>query len=383
MTSLLTATNNKFFKKILVYHNIQYFAVNGLYKFENFNSHNNMIAINEVFSKFPNFQPIDRTRLVKSPINYNISRPWVIPTQQLTLDQALKERVSKLSNIQQPINLFWSGGIDSTTLVTAFLKHAPDKKQLRILYSPFSTYEHPDYLEFLKKFPDIELVDTSGTVYLNSQFDGIFVTGDGGDELMGSLDDSFFTAYGYEALFKSWQDFFYKSNPNLDFIEFCENHFAQSGRCIDTVLEARWWFYATCKNSSILRELKMPYFLDYDNFNLEILHGFFDCDEFEKYIYWNLDKIITSSKYSSWKQILKDYCCEFDGFKDWAINKEKINSRQIGLYTEKKLILNNLRWIMILANGTRITTTNLPLLSENEYRKSYGHQLDYLFNEAN
>jgi len=383
MAPLLVSTNNAFFQRILTYHNIQYHTANRLYKFKNFDSYNNMIAINEVFSKAPEFHPVDRTGLVVSPLNYDIRRPWTIPDQQLTLDQALSRRVENLTDTQQPVNLFWSGGVDSTTMVTAFLKHAPDKKQLRILYSPYSTYEHPDYLKFLKQFPEVELIDTSGTFYLDSQFDGIFITGEGGDELMGSLDESFFTTHGYELLFKSWKDFFYQSNSDPNFMEFCEKHFAQSGRPVDTVLEARWWFYTTCKNSSILRETKLPYFLDYNNFNLERLHGFFDCNEFEKYIYWNTDKIITSSKYSSWKQIFKDYCCEFDGFRDWADNKEKTGSAQLGYYTYKKIILKNLRWIMLLSDGTRVATPNLPLFNENEYRKIYGHQFDYLFNESN
>lgn len=383
MNPLLVSTNPGFFKKILAWHNIQYQPTGNLFKFKNFNSYNNMIAINEIFSSSPTHQPIDRTGLVHSPINYYLDRPWIIPTHQLTLDQALHERVNNLLKTKHTVNLCWSGGIDSTTMVTAFLKHAPDKKQLRILYSPHSTYEHPGYLAFLKTFSDIELVDTSGTIYLNSKFDGIFVTGDGGDELMGSLDSSFFEKYGYDSLFKPWLDFFHQTHADSDFIEFCERHFAQAGRPITTVLEARWWFYTTCKNTSVLYDSRLPYFLDYDSFNIKGLHGFFDCNEFENFIYWNTDKIINSSEHCTWKQIFKDYCCEFDGFADWATTKAKFNSIQLSGYTLKKILLNDQRWIMILEDGTRIATPNLPFLTEKDYRNTYGHQLDYLFNEPN
>ena len=384
MKPLLVTSKSKLFNKILSWHGMKYYNTgHELVKFKNFDSYNAMIGINEIFSSSPKGTPIDRTELVQSPINYYVRRPWAIPTQQLTLDQAFQERVSNISKMQQPINLFWSGGIDSTAMVTAFLKHSDNKKQLRILYSPYSTYEHPEYMKFLKTFSDIEIVDTSGTTYLNSQFDGIFITGEGGDELMGSLDESFLTKYGYESLFKSWKDFFYTLNPDLNFIEFCEQHFAQSGRPIDTVLEARWWFYATCKNTSLLHDQKLPYFLDYDNFNIEKLYGFFDCEEFEKFIYWNTDKIIDSSDYCTWKQIFKDYCCSFDGFENWAKTKCKLGSSQLPAYIEKKVIVKNLRWIMLLSDGTRITTPSLPFLTEKEYRNTYGHQLDYLFNNAN
>ena len=383
MKSSLVSSHPWFFKKILTWHNIQYHPTGNLFKFKNFDSYNNMIAINEIFSSAPANQPIDRTTLVHAPINYYLRRSWIIPTQQLTLDQALHNRVTNLSAAQQPINLCWSGGIDSTTMVTAFLKHAKDKNQLRILYSPHSTYEHPEYLAFLKKIPDIELVDISGTIYLNSKFDGIFVTGDGGDELMGSLDPSFFEKHGYDSLGKPWQNLFYQTNNNSDFMEFCERHFAQAGRPINTLLEARWWFYATCKNTSVLYDGRLPYFLDYNNFNINKLHGFFDCEEFEQFIYWNTDKIITSSAYCTWKQIFKDYCYEFDGFAEWAKNKSKFSGTQLSRYTSKKLLLKDRRWIMILADGTRIATANLPFLTEKDYRTTYGHQLDYLFNDPN
>jgi hypothetical protein len=53
------------------------------------------------------------------------------------------------------------------------------------------------------------------------------------------------------------------------------------------------------------------------------------------------------------------------------------------IYILKKIILMNLRWIMILADGTKVTAPNLPFFNETEYRKIYGQQFDYLFNDSN
>ena len=239
---------------ILGWKGMEFDRVGELFRHKDQTSHNLIIDINRIFSTKPKFEPIDRTLQTVSPYRICVSRPWKIPQHKLTLDNALEQRVKKLSLSNQKINVFWSGGIDSTATVTAFLKHLANLSQLRILYSPYSTYEHPGYVDFLKNFPQAEMVDISGEIYLNDQFDGMFITGDGGDELNASLDESYFEHYGFNHLHSGWKDFFYKQTKKLNFVdnlvEKCEQHFLAAGRPIETILEARWWFYATCKNRS-------------------------------------------------------------------------------------------------------------------------------------
>ena len=52
---------------------------------------------------------------------------------------------------QKKINLCWSGGIDSTCMLTAFLKNTLHIDQLRVLYTPFSVYENRDFFNYLNK----------------------------------------------------------------------------------------------------------------------------------------------------------------------------------------------------------------------------------------
>ena len=352
-----------------------------LSKFEGFAEFNFLVDINSIFSNLPKDMPRDRTQTVRSPVNLQINRPWVAPTEHMSLNESLSRRVASLTMQNQKINIFWSGGVDSTTMLTAFLKHSTDLQQLRILYSPYSTYEHPEYLKFLSKF-NIELVDISGEIYLNHQFDGVFLTGEGGDELHASLDQSFITKYGVSALYRPWREFFRENGADSKLIEFCEKYFAISNRPIDTVLEARWWFYASCKNYDNITK-KLLLFTNYTNFNINIAQGFFDCAEYECFIYWNLDKIITTDFYSGWRKILKQYCFEFDSLEDWYINKEKTDSKQLNLYANKNSLLKNIRPIFILEDNSIIQTPNLPLLSRLEFERQYGTTLDYLFNEPN
>lgn len=339
--------------------------------------YNNIVKINSVFSSFPRFLPVDRTLLTKSPFRMAIPRPWQTPTAQLTLSDAMAARVANIIAQSTRINLMWSGGIDSTAMISAFLQHCNDLSQLRILYSPWSTYEHPDYFKFLKTFSNLELVDISGERYLNWDFDGIVVTGDGGDELMASLDQSFLETHSWDILHTHWQDFFYKMYPDDNFIDFCHRHFLQAGRDINSVLEARWWFYTSCKSRSILNT-KYTLLFDQAKFNINSLLGFYDSNEFESYIFWNIEDCISTKEYASWKQVLKDYSLKFDGLKDWAINKTKAHSIQPSLYSRKKILLKQQSWLALLDDGSRISTPSLPLLTRTEYNKI---NLKWIFND--
>jgi hypothetical protein len=379
----LIQISSHYFKKLTAWQGFQTEPTcgNQFFKIQGYHSYNNLLSINEIFSTAPRPMPVDRTLAINVPLKYKVRRPWKAPGAEISLSQALTQRVNSLI-AQWPgqrINVFWSGGIDSTVAVDAFLSNMSDLSQLRILYTPYSYYEHPEFLTFLKKFPQVELVDISGTVYLDTQFDGIFITGDSGDEMHASLDDSFFEQYGYDSLGAPWQDFFKKQNSDPAFLEFCEQYFSRSGLPIHTVLEARWWFYINSKLNCVLFN-KLPFWLDYPGFNFDRVQGFFDCKEYENHIAYNISSVIANENYNTWKQQLKDYCYKFDGCEQWHQVKSKVNSSQLSLYINKKTILKQLNWIGILEDGTRIHTPNLPWLSKKEFDCKYGTTLDYLWN---
>jgi len=380
-TPKIKSSNPRYFQKLLKYKNLDSEKIFNIFKVNGFSQYNFLIDINSIFSTAPNYLPIDRTGVINHPIKWSISNSWNPPTVSITLDNAMQQRVNQLSALNKKINVMWSGGIDSTAIVTAFLKFLDDRSQLRIIYSPWSRYEHPEYFSFLKKFSNVELIDQSGTYYLDLPLDGIFISGTGGDEIHASIDESFFSEYGLPGLQQSWKDLFYKKNKNDRFIDFCSWYFSQSGFDVQTVLEARWWFYAACKIDSMLRQSTIPFLISNKTISMSVsdVHGFFNCPEYEQFIYWNIPLII-SKDYKSWKQFLKDFCYEFDGLSDWHQNKTKFHSVQIGNYTDKKIILNDKRYILILEDNNLIQTPNLPFLSYEEFNNKYGTSLDYLFN---
>lgn len=356
--------NPRYSRRLLTFNGFKIMeSIGSLLKINGFNDYNQLLEINRLFSSNPRYDPVDRTGRINGPVRWSPVRPWRVPTVELNLETALQKRVENICAPGDRINLFWSGGIDSTAILVSFLQYADDLKKCRVIYSPWSTYEHPDFFKMLQGITDIELVDISGDRYFSLDLDGIFISGNSGDEMNGSLDESFFINHGYDFLFTPWRDFFSKGH-NDKFIEFCEKYFAASGRDIDTILEARWWFYSSSKLTSILNFSDLTFLTSGPTrFDPNRLIGFFDCDEYEQFIYFNLDKIVESDNYTSWRQFLKNYCCRYDGFEDWRINKAKFGSGQVNIYGDKKAILNDVRNLMILEDGKLVSTPNLPLFS--------------------
>ena len=247
MKPLLSAINTEYFHRILDWQNKPYTIAGKLAKVDGFDSYNKLIDINSVFSSSPFGEPVDRTGSIAGPFKFAIQRPWQLPVQNISLEQVIEQRVRYYLGLNHPLNLCWSGGIDSTAMVAGFLQHTPNIDQLRIIYTPYSVYEHRAFFEYIKQqYPTLEMLDISGDVYIDTDFDGVMINGHGGDEFTASLDDSFFNKHGPDVLQQSWKKFFCEQNSKTD-IDFCQTFFSLAGRPIDTVLEARWWFYSITK----------------------------------------------------------------------------------------------------------------------------------------
>jgi hypothetical protein len=374
MKPLLLSVDSVYYQKFLKWYDIDFTQVGNLYKIPGFVDHNRLIDLNAVWSTHPRGEPVDRTQTIAAPSNYQVIRPWRKPISCYSLEQVFEHRVKYYCNQHNKINLFWSGGIDSTSMVVGFLNHCNHLDQIRVIYSPFSVYENRPFMDFLRKnFPTLEMLDISGDVYLTTQLDGVVVTGHGADEFTGSLDESFVDKVGIDGLSQPWRDYI---TPDL--VDFCEQYFALAGRPIETVLEARWWYYAITKSQVF--PVTVNSFMN--NTTDATDSGFFNCNEFEDYMYFNTDKLIGDT-YTTYKQFLKQYIYMFDGNQDFLHNGRKVNSIQMPLYQIKMMALQNQYWIFKLSDNTIVRTKNLPFLSQLEFRNEHGQNFDYLFNFIN
>ncbi len=370
MKPLLSLINPEYFYRILDWQRKPYQLVGSLAKVEGFDHYNNLIDLNSLFSTFPAGDPVDRTCTVTGPFNFAVQRIWQPPQAKQDFEEVIAQRVNNYINTGENLNLCWSGGIDSTCLVAGFLKHTTHLDQLRVLYSPFSVYENREFFEYLQQnYPTLEMLDISGDVYLETTFDGIMINGHGGDEFTASLDESFFDVVGYQGLLKPWRSLI--TEPSLQ--EFCTEFFALAQRPIDTVLEARWWFYAATK-SQIFAPRDSVFATSAST------SAFFNFQGFEDYMWHNIDRIIVNENYYSYKQFIKQYIHEFCPNDTYLELARKVSSPQFTWYTRKKVELLGQQWIAYLDNGSAVRTPNLPFFSELEFKKTYGDSLEYLFN---
>ena len=369
MRPLLSLINPKYFYRILDWQRKPYELVGSLARVQGFDHYNNLIDLNSIFSTFPTGDPVDRTETVTGPFAFAVQRPWQAPQVKQTFDEVMAQRINNYICTGEKLNLCWSGGIDSTCLVAGFLKHTTHLDQLRVLYSPFSVYENREFFEYLKtNYPTLDMLDISGDVYLETTFDGIMINGHGGDEFTASLDESFFDTVGYQGLHKPWRSLI--TDPVLQ--EFCTEYFALSQRPIDTVLEARWWFYASAKTQVFPPR-------DSVFTTTASTSAFFDFQGFEDYMWHNIDQVIDHDDYASYKQFMKQYIHRFYPNDTHLKLARKVNSLQFVLYTRKKTELSGQQWIAYLSDGTVVRTPNLPLFSEREFKNTYGDSLEYLF----
>lgn len=381
-TPLALSVNSQYFRNLLDWRNTSYQRVGDLVQVNGFDQYNQLININKIFSSRPSGDPVDRTGSISGPLKFKILRPWTYPTLQKTIEEVFENRVKYYVKQNSRLDLLWSGGTDSTSMVVAFLKHAPDLSQLRLVYSPHSLYENRNFFEFItKKFPKLETIDISGEIYLHRLFNNTLITGHGGDEFTASLDQSFFDEVSSNGLLQNWKDLFWSKTQDQSLIDFCEEYFSKSGRPIDSVLEARWWFYAATK-SQVYGPRDISFLFNQRIESTAQFGSFFDCQEFEDYMWHNIDTIIEpNGSYKTYKKFLRQYIYEFDCNKEYLENTAKTNSVQFQLYRYKKIELLDLRWIMFLEDNSIVRTKNLPLLSKKEFDNTYGNSLEYLFNE--
>lgn len=258
---------------------------------------------------------IDRTKVVQFPIKTHIPEICLMPfyDENFTMsymDCALEEanRIYKDAEEKNvPVYIFWSGGIDSSMVVVAFIEAKGldyAKKKIKIVMTPESIIENP-YMYYSYILPHLDIV--SGE-HIDSMFkrDKIIVTGELNDQLIGSDVMRDFIAFkGTKDTFTPWQQseieryyFDHKGMPK----EHAEVWADVLTTCVKTApcpvydyWDYYWYITFACKWMYVSHRLLVyadPSYIEYSNHDDFYFYqrSFYASENFQKWAMKNPDK---------------------------------------------------------------------------------------------
>lgn len=289
--------------------------------------------------KYPFTQMVNRVLIDQiDPFHYTlgcepISDILKLPPNIKSFGDVAEERANALKSCDGPIYIMYSGGVDSTSAVVAFLRtwSTEELQRVFILASHHSVDEFPLFWNIVvdkfrgRIFPSFKHVES----YCDK---GYVVTGEHGDQLFGSdIIRTIYKMYGDEGIHKPWQDIMpdvYRRVFPPEIVDgFIERYEQTLGVCpfpIRTSFDWIWWFNFTNKWQHVkYRLLSMKTWRDPKESFKKVRH-FYDTPVWQRWSIDNHDKKIGAT-YDSYKLAAKQYIVGDTGFTDY-LRKPKVGS---------------------------------------------------------
>jgi len=275
--------------------------------------------------KLDTVQPfIDRYQVL--PHFFNI-KPFSKPLESnkffnMTFEDICNMRATSLLNTNKVINIFWSGGLDSTTALISLLSNCKDKNQIRILATYSSIFESGYFYDtFLKPYNTIFDVTHNIKVIDDNE---IYLTGGNGNQLFST---GSFNIEDYVKNEKHLQCS-YKDIVEPEKYEFYEPALVKSPKPIKTYEDFLWFESFAFKWDHqrfevLLRYLKPKNIKKY----IDTFTGFYYIKEFEQ---WSIDnneqQHDTKKLFTTTKMPMRKYISKHLGEK---VN-DYVNNKRIG-----------------------------------------------------
>lgn len=283
---------------------------------------------------------IDRSEYSDCPINYKILETSKIPTHQYvnqTYEEIINARCQEILNLDRPITVLWSGGIDSTLVIASLLKNF-DKTLLNtkvnIALTLGSIIENPYfYRNFI--LPNFDLVSSEllpHHLYNNSRY---IITGELNDQLLGkALMTDWNIKYGENSINNliipgQIAEFYVSKGLTDDEAEFWVNNICQSATSSNVILKSFadyfWWFnfcFFWQDTSMRIYCLTPPHYAnDFATGTNNCIH-FYNAPDLQLWSINNPD-LRKFVKWADYKKISKTLIYELDKNEDYLNNKLK------------------------------------------------------------
>lgn len=269
--------------------------------------------------------------------------------------------------------ILYSGGVDSTAIVTSFIKHCP-KSDFTIAYTSASVVEYPLFFEYLSR-NQYNLLNIEGVKL--SSLQGTILHGTGGDALLPTV-----TSFSENQIYDHpWQEIINKEEWGQDYIQlfaFAEQYLSGFGKTVTTVAEAcsmlALFTNHNCTFSNIhhdvdLSPTRMP--------------TFFRFDSLYRWGYYHGHKYLKDNHLpTSYRIPMKELILSVTHDREYFECKTKVNSRHLW-----KLNCNtgdgrggdsSIQYFFIDSTGERVSAD-----SREDYREKYGNRFNSYFNTIN
>jgi hypothetical protein len=286
---------------------------------------------------------VDRTGTISNRFKYRVltSIPKIPPIFTKSFKDICFERAQEIVDLNKPISIMWSGGIDSTGVLTTLMQIALPK-QITVLFEPRSLIEYPWFFEnHIKGKLKYKILDQHIWRYERNPNE-ILVTGQNGDQLFTNsaiLDNFKFKDLPWIDIFDQ-PSLFYERAPHeaVDQIrsmfekQSVRNHIRNNVQSfldkspfeIKTAFDFYWWVNFAIKwqavemrpnslNSTITAEKHLS------------LYNFYNSTDFQLWSMVNHDLKVKDTK-ESYKYVIKDMIYNFTGDADYRDYKLKESS---------------------------------------------------------
>ena len=307
MSGILSTSHsfNKEFIRLLSYYNIEagdatpmwgiknknfsYFACRGfldqinLYRFQR-------LAKGGIYYGATFLECVDSTNTLDMPFKYHLYNPWCIPEYiEDDYELCVQETIENYKMTSEYITILWSGGIDSSAILSGFIKYFP-KDRFSIACTNGSIEEYPLFYEYLIK-NNYDVIDLEKCNLSN--LPGLIVHGVGGGVICDTApifsEKKVFSNPWHESISKhEWGDDY---NSLYEFSEkFLINYGKHNPTVADLCLFANM---STKSNNSVM-------YLHYDyNLKIEKLSPFYDHHIFRRWNYFHAEKYMIDIHYAN------------------------------------------------------------------------------------
>lgn len=310
----------------------------------------------QIYKKFKEQFPVgkffyDRSGTIPHYLNVDATKnPIPNATNfNLSFSEVVEKRAKELLALGKPINVSWSGGLDSTFILFTLYHYANDKSQIKVYGTYSSILESGSifdkYIKNTFKY-DIHTNTSYENNYKNIG-DEIILSGSPGNDIfykpIGTADKPPLNKYDAWMVFKdpSGGVYDYADSPYEQVLadcnlEFLEEFIKKSPRKIETLQDLRWWvcfcfnWYTTLNNTSVG--------VGVDTANK--MHHFYNTDDFQLWSIYNKDPTTKVGDYSDERWQLREMITEYTGDDFYSTKKTDFIS-VLSMYDPKWLFLLN------------------------------------------